>query len=187
MWSVAIAAAALVVIVFFPASVSRVRSGLTRLVGAPAASPAISGQWIAHFAFAEQETAEVVVDLGQLSSRWIGEFDVLAFGAENYPVEVSFTPPHVGLHFTGIDVDFEGTPSSDEGVIRGVAKTMEHEQALVFHRNGDVQLSRELLALEAAAGDSNRIATLSPSAVELRERFNAERGRARLILLLSPT
>lgn len=147
----------------------------------------LSGEWAARFVVAEGETVDVVVDLDRLPSRWAGEFDVLAFGAENYPVEVDFDPPSVRLHFSGIDADFDGTLSATEDVVRGVAKTIEHEHPLVFRRVGDARFSETFRQLEAAADDSTRVRTLSADAAELRERFNETRGQVRLILLLSPT
>lgn len=151
-----------------------------------AAAP-IAGEWLSRFAVAPGETVDVVLDVGRFASRWAGEFDVLAFGAEDYPVEVTYDPPNVSLQFSAIEADFQGTFAPGEDVIRGIAKTAEAEHLLVFRRVGAARFSKMFLELEAAAEDTARVATLSADASELRERFNAARGRVRLVLLLSPT
>lgn len=147
----------------------------------------LAGEWVARLVVAPAETADVVLDVGRLSSRWAGEFDVLAFGAEDYPVSVEYAHPRVSLHFSGIDANFEGTLSPAENLIRGIATTVEQEHLLVFRRVGEERFSETFRALEAAADDPTRVSTLSPNGAELRERFNAKRGDVRLILLLSPT
>ncbi len=184
-----LSAALVVALVLIVMDFGRIRSRLTKWAPAPESheDDPLSGEWGARFVVGDGETTDVVVDIGRLSSRWTGEFDILAFGAENYPVEVIYDPPNVTLHFSGFEADFEGTLSPEERVFRGVAKTIEHEHPLVFHRVGDVQFSKTLLELQAAVDDSTLVQELSANGVELRDRFNGARDQVRLVLLLSPT
>ena len=149
------------------------------------ASPA--GQWVAEVPVDDGNT-RVVVDLGTLGSRWVGEFDVPEFGVEDYPVEVSWNGGPVKLHFTAVDYDFEGMISEDGRSMSGTGRREDEELPILFRRVAEApRFSEQFLELEAAADDSLRVATLSSDGAELRERFNADTGKTRLLMLLSPT
>ena len=68
------------------------------------------------------------------------------------------------------------------------ARTGEEQETLEFRREStEARFSDGFLALEAAADDSSRVESLSSSALELREQFNRDSDKTRLIALLSPT
>ena len=56
-----------------------------------------------------------------------------------------------------------------------------------FRRTGKAVFSAQFLELEAAAEDSTRVQTLAANGEELRTRFNTDRGKTRLVMLLAPT
>jgi hypothetical protein len=151
------------------------------------AAVSLAGQWEADLPVEDGMTSRMLVDLGTLGSRWVGEFDLAEFGVENYPVEVSTSDERVSLHFTGIDMDLEGR-LEDGSRLSGTAKFGEEQVPLVFRRvAAEPQFSGDFLALEAVADDLQRVTKLSAEGTQLRDRFNADQGKTRLVMLLSPT
>ena len=148
---------------------------------------ALAGHWIADVPLADGKTPKLVVDLGKLGSRWVGEFDVEEFGVENYPVHVDLSDSKVRLHFSAADGDFEGELSPGGDRLTGTLDLSEQKIAVEFQRVGAVEFSESFLQLEAAADDPSKVQRLSATGAELRKRFNADRDKVRLVMLLSPT
>ena len=156
--------------------------------GEGSSESALSGQWRADLEIGDGETAELIVDLGTVGSRWAGEFDLLKYGVENYPVEMASSGDTVRLHLTAMRMDFEGTLSSDGKSLLGTGRFEEEEIAVELRRVApDPRFSEGFLELEAAADDPSLVETLSPDGTELRARFNADISKTRLLLLLSPS
>jgi len=149
----------------------------------------VAGQWIATSKTEDGKTFEIVLDLGRVGSRWIGEFDVSAFGVENYPVEVTVSDSRIALHFTAMALDYDGALS--DGGARLVGRALqkgEHEDwELIFERSGEVSFSELFLKLEAAADDATAVRSLSSDGRELRAAFNQDTDKVRLLLLLAPS
>jgi hypothetical protein len=162
----------------------RVAAPVATLPQPAVGSPALAGQWMGELPIDEGETSRLVLDLGMIGSRWVGEFDLVQVGVENYPVEVAWVGQDLKLHFAGIDADFAGTIASDGQTL---VVTQEGDESVTLKRAGEAQFSEWFLKLEAAADDSTRVAGLSPNAGELKARFNADRELTRLVVLLSPT
>ena len=152
-----------------------------------AQSPSVAGHWMADLVFEDADTVRMVLDLGQLESRWVGEYDVAEFEAENYPVEVSLADSVVGLHFAGSNADFAGQLSKDGKILSGILHFGQENLPAEFRRTGGAQFSESLLHLEAAAHDSSSVAELSVDGTELRNQFNADQNKTRFLMLLSPT
>jgi hypothetical protein len=148
----------------------------------------VTGQWVTDLPIDEAgATAKLVLDLGRLGDRWVGEFDLAGF-VEDYPVEMTLDGETVRLHLTAIGMDFEGTVSGDGGTLSGTGRVQETSEPLTFTRAADVpSLSDGFLEIEQAVADSSLVTVLSPDGAELRERFNRDVDRTRLLLLLSPT
>ncbi|MGQ0722045.1 MAG: heavy-metal-associated domain-containing protein, partial [Candidatus Eiseniibacteriota bacterium] len=153
-----------------------------------AGEPSIRGQWETDLPTGEGKVSRMVVDLGTLGSRWVGEFDLMEFQVEDYPVEVSEAGETIRLHFTAIETDFEGRLGEDGSRIGGTATIGDEQVPLELRRvTAEPQFSKDFLALETAAGEPSLVTELSSDARPLRDRFNADRDKTRLLMLLSPT
>jgi hypothetical protein len=161
-------------------------------VGRPIAPPKLAGHWTARLPMAESDSIQLVVDLETLDSRWVGEFDVPEFEVTDYPVQVTHADSVVMLRFAGADALFEGWLSGDAQRLSGVVQfTVEdgHQERVPaeLRRTGEAQFSAGFWELERAAADSSRVTRLAADGAELRRQFNADRGKTRLLMLLSPS
>jgi hypothetical protein len=127
------------------------------------------------------------MDLEKMGARWVGTCDVEAFGLDDYPVLVSTSKDKVDLFFPGPDASFQGTlhrPGTLSGMLTHGSG---HVVPVTFHRVGEPQFSELFLKIEQAADDSSLVEDLGPDAGALRARFNLDRDKTRLLMLLSPT
>lgn len=147
----------------------------------------LSGHWVAEVVLPDGAPATLHVDLDSLGGRWIGEFDVMEFGVENYPVEVGFAGSSVKLHFAGPDADFDGALQDDGKTLIGAIQFEDAPIPTELRRTGSAQFSEMFLELEAAADDSTLVEALSSNGAQLRRQFNADKSKVRLLMLLSPT
>jgi hypothetical protein len=120
-----------------------------------------------------------------MGTRWVGEFDVDAFGVQDYPIHVQLVQQHVTLGLTAAQAEFHGTIQGDK--MSGTIDFDGRKTDVTFRRTGKAVFSAQFLELEAAADDSTRVQTVSANNEELRTRFNADRSKTRLVMLLSPT
>jgi hypothetical protein len=157
------------------------------LQGCASADRPPSGHWTTQLPMGDADSVHLILDLGVLGSRWVGEFDVPEFEAENYPAAVWVAGPRVKLQFSGTGTEFDGRLSKDGKRISGIAYFEGDSLAAELLRTGEAQFSDGFLAFEAAAEDSARVTRLSADGGELRNQFNADRGRTRLLMLLSPS
>jgi copper chaperone CopZ len=157
--------------------------------GSPSPNKSLAGHWIATTETEDGQTFEIIPDLGKVASGWVGEFDLPAFGVENYPIEVAAGDSLIEFHFTAMVMDFRGTLSGDGAQLRGraIQRGQQEDWELVFERTGEVSFSKLFLKLEAAADDSTAIRSLSNDARELRAAFNRDTDKVRLLLLLAPS
>ena len=146
---------------------------------------ALDGEWQGKVSLHEGDTAEVVLDMQKMGSRWVGRYKVEAYGLEDYPMEIVSSRESVKLFFSHPDAHFEGK-LGPPGTLSG---TLSHDTPipLTFHRTGEAKFSEMFLKVEQAADDSSLVEVLSPDLGELRTRFNADREKTRLLMLLSPT
>jgi hypothetical protein len=152
---------------------------------APSHDVPLAGHWVGDIPLGEDRRPVLAMDLDRMGSRWVGEFDVDAFGVQNYPVHVQIAEQHVTLGFSAADAEFQGTIQSDtmSGTIDFDGRKIEVQ----FRRTGKAVFSAQFLELEAAADDSTRVQTLAANGEELRTLFNADRSKTRLVMLLAPT
>jgi len=151
----------------------------------PSHDPPLAGHWVADVRLGEGQTPTMVMDLDRMATRWVGEFDVDAFGVQDYPVHVQIAQQHVTLGFTAAQAEFQGTIQGDK--MSGTIDFDGRKTDVEFRRTGAAVFSPQFLQLEAAADDSTRVQLLSPNGEELRSRFNADRSKTRLVMLLAPT
>jgi hypothetical protein len=149
--------------------------------------PDLSGHWTADVPLPDGRTPQLVVDLDRLGLRWVGEFDVLALGVENYPVLVELVNGAVKLTFADAEAHFTGRQSADGNRLAGVLEFGTQKIEIELRKAGEIAFSPLFLELEAVADDSTRVENLSARGDELRLRFNADRDKIRLVLLLAPS
>lgn len=149
----------------------------------------LAGQWLATSETDDGQGFEIILDLGQVGSRWVGEFDLPLFGVENYPVEVTVGDSLIELHFTAMAVDFKGVLSDDGTRLSGraIQRGEDDDWDLAFARTGEASFSGLFLKLEATADDTTAVHSLSNDAAELRAAFNRDINKVRLLLLLAPS
>ena len=147
----------------------------------------LAGHWLTELEEQNGEMFEVIMDLGMMNSRWIGEFDLPKYDVMNYPVEVTSSGATITLFLTAVGMSFDG--SIDDGeLLTGVGQSPGAEnEPVTFRRTGPAEFSDDFLELEAAADDSSLVELLSDDGGELRTPFNADSKKTRLLILLSPT
>ena len=150
-------------------------------------APALTGHWRTEVQNGEGETLEITMDLGRVNSRWVGEFDLLKYGVKNFPVDISAVEPTITLYLTAMGMEYEGTLSEDGQTLQGKGRTGDEWKEIVFSRTGDAEFSEDFLELESAADDPSLVEILTSDAAALRERFNADADKTRLLMLLAPT
>ena len=145
----------------------------------------LEGEWEGKVSLHEGDTVQVVMDLQKMGSRWLGSYDVPQFEMDDYPMEVVTTQDSVHLFFSRPDAHFDGK-IGPSGTLSGM---LSHDTPipLTFRRIGEAKFSDSFLKVEQAADDSNLVQVLTPDASALRDRFNTDRAKTRLLLLLSPT
>jgi len=149
--------------------------------------PKLAGRWVTELEDQNGEMIEVIMDLGVVNSRWVGEFDLPKYNVVDYPVEVKATGDTIELFLTAIGMSFKGS-IDDDGVLTGVGQSPGAEnESISFRRTGPAEFSEGFLELEAAADDPSLLEILSDGGGELRKRFNADSEKTRLLMLLSPT
>jgi hypothetical protein len=147
----------------------------------------LAGHWITELEDPDGTLITLVMDLGTLESRWVGEYDLPEYEIEDYPVEVKSNGPRVVLFLAGIEASFEGSIQAD-GALAGIGQSEGHpDEPITFRRTGPPEFSAGFLRLESAARDSTLVEPLSPDGAELQARFNEDRDKVRLLMLLSPT
>lgn len=150
-------------------------------------TPRLAGRWVTEVEEQNGDKIEITMDLGQVNERWVGEFDLLEYRIEDYPVEVTEIDPNVRLFLTAIGTAFQGTISEDGLILEGVGRAGDEEESIVFRRVGDAGFSEGFLELEAAADDPSLVVRVSDDGSQLRDQFNADIEKTRLLMLLSPT
>lgn len=171
----------------FLAGAMFVLSATIAVSGSTESDSRLAGHWEGGIALSDSEHVTLVVDLVRLGERWTGEFDVPEYGVENYPVAVTILDDGVNLHFAGPDAEFAGAVSADGALLSGTVHFGGATIPGVLTRTDEALLSPTFLALENAANDPSLVTPLSMGGAELREQFNRDRGKTRLLMLLSPT
>ena len=146
----------------------------------------LSGHWTARLPIGA-DSEQLIVDLGSLHSRWVGEFDVPDYQVENYPVAVLVADSRVNLHFANAGAEFKGHLSGEGQRLSGRVYLEGDSLAAELVRTGEAEFSPEFWVLEEAAEDSTRVLQLSSNGEQLRARFNADHRKTRLLMLLSPS
>jgi hypothetical protein len=145
----------------------------------------LAGEWVSDTRIMNGDSVQLVVDIEWTGSRMAGEFDVLAWGLENYPVDVTTSDSTILFHFGGPNADFSGRRSGE--VLEGRVTFESDTSPVTLRRMGDARLSETFRELERAADDSTLVQRLSSDGSELRRQFNADRGKKRLLMLLAPS
>jgi copper chaperone CopZ len=157
-------------------AIDKIGYTLIGLNGSRSSLKSFTGHWIASSETEDGQEFEIVLDLAQIDSRWVGEFDLPSFGIEDYRVDVAVSDSLIELHFTAIAVDFRGTHSggSDRLPGRAIQRGEDEDWELVFERRGGADFSPLFLELEVAGSDTSAVQSLSSDARELRAAFNRD-------------
>jgi len=152
-----------------------------------ATDPVLAGHWVTELEDENGEGIELLMDLDVVASRWVGEFDLPKYNVMNYPVEVQAAGDTIEIFLTAIGMSFKGT-IEDNGLLTGVGQSPGVEsESISFRRDGPAEFSEGFLELEVAMDDPSLVEILSDDGRELREQFNTDRDKTRLLMLLSPT
>lgn len=152
----------------------------------------VEGLWQGSLIYKQAELeADVFVELARdAKGRWVGTMDVPNQGMQFHPLEnVRVNGSEVYFEFNrfakkagvAVETPFTGTVSADGTTIAG---------DFYEGRKNHIPLSLKRIG---QAGDDrpeprkSELRSLSDSGAELREMFNRDAGKTRLVLLLSPT
>jgi hypothetical protein len=147
-------------------------------------SPA--GHWVGTID-AGDEQIEFIVDVDRgLDGLWIGEVDIPAQGLEDFPLDVHIEGSVLILSLTG--VEWRGELSTDGASYTGTLHQGSHP-AVPFdlRRTNGPEISDELRAMTNPDLKDSGVLPLSSDGRELRKRFNRDKGKVRLVLLLAPS
>ncbi len=147
-------------------------------------SPA--GHWVGTIN-AGDEQIELIVDINRsLDESWVGEVDIPAQGLEDFPLDVHLEGSVLTLSLTG--VEWRGYLSADGASYTGTLQQGSRpEVPFNLRRTGSAEISEELRAMTNPALEDSGVRLLSADGRELREQFNRDLGKVRLVLLLSPS
>jgi copper chaperone CopZ len=144
-----------------------------------------SGQWRAQVE-SDGSQVEIILDISTLNGeRWVGEIDIPDEGLEDYPLEVRVTADSLHVRFGSIA--FDGVVSADGTTFTALVVIGDESEIVELTRAGDPEFSETFLELEAVADDPDAVQALSGSGEELREQFNQDTDKVRLLMLLAPS
>jgi hypothetical protein len=151
---------------------------------------ALFGHWEGGVDFGEVQMP-VILDVDRIKEGEIlAEADLPDQGIEDFLLEIHADEDSVWIGIESPEPEPEipemrGKLSPDRKRITGDFRQDGDAFAFELTRTGDPRLSRAPFELETASLDSMTI--VSPDSRELRDRFNEDAGKTRLLLLLSPT
>jgi hypothetical protein len=160
---------------------------LVLAAAAPAsAQPAswLEGEWRAWIPL-DRDSIQVLVDVAPVRERWFAEVDVPALHAEDYLVEIEPRGRDVALTIDAAHVTLLIRQTGNPRTLRAYIDDGGRRTTVTLTRVGEARLSDALRNLQFTG--IARLQDLSPSAVELRAQFNADRSDTRLVMLLSPS
>jgi hypothetical protein len=126
---------------------------------------------------------DVIIELQKIETGWTGEIAIPNNDLEHYPLKgVTVSGDEVSFRFETADGVryFTGRLDQDEQVLKGFYKRDEKTMPFEFDRMGKAG------AGAAIPHQGPELHTLSVGATELRDLFNQDAGKVRLLILVSP-
>jgi hypothetical protein len=151
----------------------------------------LEGHWEGAVQF-EDHIMPVVFDVAvEKDRRLVAEADLHSEGIEDYPVEMRAQGDSVWIAMQSPEKDAPSMPMLagrlDPATQRIAGEFVHDGERYPFQieRTGIAQISSARKAFESAP--AQQVMAISPDAHELRETFNRDAGKTRLLLFLSPT
>jgi hypothetical protein len=154
---------------------------------APAPQQAFEGHWEGAVDFPDRKMPVILdVALGK-DGRILAEADIRSEGLEDYPIELRVAGDSVWISLQSLEAGPEIRGRKDAGAQRidGEFSLEQERFPIRFNRLGVAQLSAARKAFEAAP--KKQVTVVSADGHELRDSFNRDAGKTRLLLFLSPT
>lgn len=149
-------------------------------------TPSIDGHWLGVLNPGTDSLRKFDVDISRFKERWIAEVDDDR-GMTDYPVGIEVLSQSDVILKLRPGIVFRGRLASDGKTLAGAIASGESRTPLAFSRKGPAKISRVRIDFESLPAGSNRLTVLSPNSDQLKNAFNRDRSKVRLVALLSPT
>jgi len=155
---------------------------------APQQDAGFEGHWEGAVDFPDRKMP-VILDIAmEKDGRVLAEADVPSEGLEDYPIELNIAGDSVWISLQSLEAgpEFRGRKDNGAQGIDGEFFVEQERFPARFNRLGVAQISAARRTFEAAPNKPVTVVS-ADAAHELRDSFNGDAGKTRLLLFLSPT
>ena len=126
------------------------------------------------------------VDIARFRDRWIAEVDNDQ-GVTDYPVGIEVSSASDVVLTLRPGIMYRASLAADRQTLNGELAFGESRIPLAMSRTGEAKISQIRIDFESLPPGTNRLTVLSLGSDELKNDFNRDRSKVRLVALLSPT